>query len=480
FDSLSRSIASNYRTIRIDTSKTDVAILDGQQRLTSLFLTFYGMFYKKSKYEKRNTSSGLVLNLYIELDENKVEVDEQEYNNKKFDIRFMSSQPSPTQFNINKIISDKFIDKNTRQEAIENEITKVPSTSKDYARNILSKLCSKVFDENLIRYTQLIDMSTDDALEMFVRFNSGGTSLKKSEVTMSIIEVYWSNARKEFGEILVGSYTKFDTDFIIRTALMLYGDVLKSNINKKIVDTLKNNLEEFKLSLNKLEELLNGFNIDIKKFESSWNVLIPIIYYIYINSNYIQNKSSILAYLTRAVFFGFFQNGTTSKLHKIKSYINQNNYEINIDMLDSIKELQVTKLKIEDVLNLDYNSRLTKEVLYYINLEHLNEGLTYQVDHLHPINDFNNKPSNIDADTFLEYRKNRDKLPNLNLYEGNLIKSGKSLIDWYSNFNDTDKQKYIQYAALPDCNYEFQYFGEFYEKRKKILEQKIMALVLPN
>jgi len=33
-------------------------------------------------------------------------------------------------------------------------------------------------------------MKQDDALEMFVRFNSGGKPLRKSEITMSILEAY--------------------------------------------------------------------------------------------------------------------------------------------------------------------------------------------------------------------------------------------------------------------------------------------------
>ncbi len=73
-------------------------------------------------------------------------------------------------------------------------------------------------------------MNQDDALEMFVRFNSGGKSLKKSEITMAILEAYWPSAKTEFGKVLVDSYKDFGSDFIVRSSLMLYGDVVKSNI----------------------------------------------------------------------------------------------------------------------------------------------------------------------------------------------------------------------------------------------------------
>ena len=92
-------------------------------------------------------------------------------------------------------------------------------------------------------------MKQDDALEMFVRFNSGGKALRKSEITMSILEAYWPSAKTEFGKLLVDSYVGFGTDFIIRSALMIYGDVVKSNISKSIAEELKNNWSEFKKTL---------------------------------------------------------------------------------------------------------------------------------------------------------------------------------------------------------------------------------------
>ena len=205
-------------------------------------------------------------------------------------------------------------------------------------------------------------MSQDDALEMFVRFNSGGRALRKSEITMSILEAYWPSAKTEFGKLLVGAYERFGTDFIIRTALMLYGDVVKSNITKKVAEDLKNNWSDFKVTLNRLETLLKDLRIDMNRFSGSWNVLLPIIYFIYWNNDYTQNKESILAYLTRAIFFTYFQSGTTSKLQQMKNYINNNNYEITVDMLDLIGELRVTEGRIEDVLSAEKGSRVAGEV----------------------------------------------------------------------------------------------------------------------
>lgn len=254
FDNRKQADSVNYELTDINVAVTDTAILDGQQRLTSLFLSLFGDSYIRQKYARKSTVGGTVTKLLIELNKNKLDVDEEEYNSKKYDIRFSEKvdRLSPTQFELRNILQEKFQDESTRAKAIEDAIANVPADSKEYARNILNKLYQKIFVEKLIRYTEIYDMNQDDALEMFVRFNSGGKALKKAEITMSILEAYWPSAKTEFGKILVDSYDGFGSDFIIRSALMLYGDVVKSNISRKIAGELKNNWTAFRKALKNL------------------------------------------------------------------------------------------------------------------------------------------------------------------------------------------------------------------------------------
>ncbi|MGI6570414.1 MAG: DUF262 domain-containing protein [Caldicoprobacterales bacterium] len=299
FDNRKQADTVNYELSNINVNQTDTAVLDGQQRLTSLFLSLFGNAFIRQKYARRKNKGGIVTKLLIELNKNKITVDEEEYNSKKYDIKFSEKvgKISPTQFEIKNILDPKFQDDRTRDKAIEEAIANVPADSKDYARNILNKLYNKVFVEKLIRYTEIHDMKQDDALEMFVRFNSGGKALRKSEITMSILEAYWPSAKTEFGKLLVDSYEGFGTDFIIRSALMIYGDVVKSNISKSIAEELKNNWSEFKKALKNLESILKEIKIGVSRFASSWNVLLPIIYFIYYNPEYRNNLDGIRAYL---------------------------------------------------------------------------------------------------------------------------------------------------------------------------------------
>lgn len=208
FDNRKQADSVNYELTDINVNITDTAVLDGQQRLTSLYLSLFGDAYIRQKYARKVTVGGTVTKLLIELNKNKLDVDEQEYNSQKFDIKFSEKvgRLSPTQFEVRNILQDKFRDGATRDKAIEEAIANVPTDSKEYAKSILTKLYQKIFEEKLIRYTEIHNMNQDDALEMFVRFNSGGKALRKSEITMSILEAYWPSAKTEFGKLLVDSY----------------------------------------------------------------------------------------------------------------------------------------------------------------------------------------------------------------------------------------------------------------------------------
>lgn len=483
FDSRKQADSVNYELTGINVNMTDTAVLDGQQRLTSLYLSLLGDAYIRQKHARKKNNGGLVTKLLIELNKSKLDVDEEEYNSKKYDIKFSEKvgRLSPTQFEIKNILDAKFQDETTRDNAIEDAIAKVPADSKDYARGILQKLYHKIFVEKLVRYTEIHDMNQDDALEMFVRFNSGGKALKKSEITMSILEAYWPSAKTEFGKLLVDSYAGFGSDFIIRSALMLYGDVVKSNISKQIAEELKNNWSDFKKALKNLETVLKDMKIEVSRFSSSWNVLLPILYFIYYNPEYKNNTEGIRAYLMRAILFTYFQSGTTGKLQQMKSNINSYDYEITTDMLDQITDLRVTDGKIEDILNAEKGSRVAGDALYYLSRDWTNKNFKYEQDHLHPFDRFDgSKPVSVSMEDWRRWRGNRNRLPNLQLLEGrsNGSKNDMRLVDYYNDMNDEQKAEFRKQAIIPDgVSLELEQFDDFYEKRKAVLMDRIRALL---
>ena len=484
FDSRKSAESINYEPkTSIDVKTTDIAILDGQQRLTSLFLCLLGQSSVRPKNARKKTGPRDSAKLFIELNQHKIDVDEEDYNSKKFDIKFSHKvgKASPTQFELKDILDERFQSDTSRDSAIEEVISRVPEDSKNYARDILQTLYAQIFKNKLIRYTEMVEMKQEDALEMFVRFNNGGKPLKKSEITMSILEAYWPSARQEFGKILVDAYDGYGTDFIIRSALMLYGDVVKSNINKSVAEDLKNSWGLFKKALLDLDSLLVDLNIETSRFSGSWNVLLPILYYIYQNDEYRQNTDAIRAYLLRAIFFTYFQSGTTGKLQQMKSAINSYGYEITVELLEQISDLKVTDGKIEDVLNSEKGSRVAGEVLYYLSLDWLNKNLKYEQDHLHPESRFNvARPSAVAVDDWKQWYSSRNKLPNLSLLVGrnNASKNDMQLLDYYNDMTLEQQEAFHSETLIPNnIPLDIENYGILYETRKEILSAKIRQLL---
>lgn len=258
---------------------------------------------------------------------------------------------------------------------------------------------------------------------------------------------------------------------------MLYGDVVKSNIIKQIAEELKNNWNEFKKAFKTLEIVLKGMKIEVSRFSSSWNVLLPIVYFIYYNPDYNNNLEGIRAYLVRAVLFTYFQSGTTGKLQQMKSNINSNDQEITVDMLEQMNDLRVTDGKIEDILNAEKGSRVAGEALYYLSLDWRNKNFKYEQDHLHPFDRFDgSKPISVSMEDWRRWRGNRNRLSNLQLLEGrsNGSKKDMRLADYYNDMNDEQKAEFCKQAMIPkDVSLEIEDFEKFYEARKAILtEQK--------
>lgn len=483
FNSRKQASDVNYSLTSINVNQTDIAILDGQQRLTSLFLSLYGSSSIRPNYARRQTGVTISASLIIELDKNKLETEKEEYAGKKYGIKFTDkvANISNTQFEIKNIMDEKFQNESTRENAFEETVINVPADSKEYAKNILRKLYYKIFVEKIIRYVEIVDMSQDDALEMFIRFNSGGKPLRKTEIVMSILEAYWPSAKAEFNKILCGPYEGFDTDFIIRLAIILYGDVNKSIINKQCADDLKNNWIYFKTALNDMRDLFDKMNIDLDRFAHSNNILIPIVYYIYNNPDYEEDMEAIKVYLVRALFFSIFR-GSSAKV--IMSFINQirnNNMKLTIELLNSISKFRVTDGKVEDLLNLEKGNSIVSDVFYYLGLKWINRNFKYEQDHLHPESRFNeSRPFTLSPEEWQKWRSMRNRLPNLQLLEGrsNGSKSNMRLIDYCNDMNDEQKEVFYRHAMIPrDVSLEFENFQEFYEARKQILKEKLLELL---
>ncbi|OWV14142.1 FISUMP domain-containing protein [Fibrobacter sp. UWB5] len=495
-----------------ENEKLDSAVLDGQQRLTSLYITLFGQVNlikgRKTKF------AGEPVDLCIQLDKGAVkEQNADDDVQTKFDIGFYEEcYQSPTLFNIKRIISTKFYSQETRNDEIDKVLKSVPEASREYARKILAKLCEKIYDKKIIQYQQITG-TENDALDMFVRFNNGGTKLTKSEIGEAIIGAFWKKPHESLCQVFdykkrkgklhqekFKEYKDFPLDFFIRLSVILYEKDVNANIHRDLVYQMHINWEKIKSALLKTQEFVYSIRrLHIEDFRNRWNILIPIVYLVYnhilpekngddfaYSSDYLLCKDAVEAYISRAILFKYYSNATTNKLAKLKNEMNKSRYNgyprLTMQILDSNPDLRVTEEKIENILNLQKGDTVCERALQLISSERLdneiafNPEVTFDVDHLHARVRFSGMaPDNIHYDTWEKWKRLCNTMPNLSMLNSteNKVKSDLSLKEYVSRQGESYKIDHL----IPDTDLDLTNFGEFFEKRKVILKKELEKIL---
>ena len=231
--------------ISLSGSNGIMAVLDGQQRLTSIYIGLKGSYSYRLTYRRWNDDSAfpkrkLYLNIvesatkgnnifqFSFLTETEVVNDNKHFWFRVGEILNMSELGDVTEFLMENIAYNDLYSKEQGK----------------YANKTLSQLFKVIHTQPSISYYKIKSDELDKVLNIFIRVNSGGTVLSYSDLLLSIATAQWDNldAREEITEFVdvinsIGSGFNVDKDFILKTALVLT-DLSKiafkvDNFNKK-------------------------------------------------------------------------------------------------------------------------------------------------------------------------------------------------------------------------------------------------------
>ncbi len=281
-------------------------VLDGQQRLQSLYLALYGKYNGKNLYFDllsgldNDNSSDEKYHFYFLSDEdaanwnNKYLDSYKEHNQDEFgedelmyvvSVKELFTKTSTEKIQLRKQISKSFSLSETSEERLETNISRFDeSLSKD--ENILK---SSIVDEN-IASTSPSRKSESDVLEIFVRINRQGTPLSRSDLIFSMLKLNWkdsSSAIPEFVDsINKGNSFNFDIDFLIRCLFSVSDlgakydlDLLRKQKNLKLI---KNNFSKCCDSIKALVDFIqNECWCSSSKIIGGHNTLVPFVYYLF-------------------------------------------------------------------------------------------------------------------------------------------------------------------------------------------------------
>ncbi len=486
------------------------AVIDGQQRLTSLYIGLNGSYREKrlNKWWKDNEDSLPTKRLYLELSSPIMSgID----NAKEFNFRFLTDKQKKEDletntghywFRVGDILKFKDLS-DVNQYLIDNGLF-----TNRFSMSALANLFNKVSTEELINYYTVEEQDQDKVLDVFIRTNSGGTPLSFSDLLMSIASANWTqfDARDEMRKTKDEIYSFGNPNFIVSQdfilkAILVLSDVdlrfkiqnfCKSNITmfeKKWSDIKKSLVSTFQL----LEEL--GFNDSLLRAK---NAAIPVAYYIYkkgiadeiVKSTYSKDdKTKIAKWLAMALLKGMFGGTSDNVLKTLREIIGKNyvdgfpiekiinEFKGNVDKNYSFDDVMVGSFLEEQ-----YGSPTCGLVLMLLYptvvLEH---GKAVNEDHMHPKTMFidehkldslglseNDKP-------FYEDEKNFNSVLNLQLLEHleNISKGDTPLADWAKNKKKTSGDLFVN----EDTDLGLLHFKEFIEARRSILSKKLMSIL---
>lgn len=452
-------------------SKYFKLILDGQQRLTSLYALFKGKppeFYEGEK---------LFFNLYFN-----VETEEFTYYMEKMMKGNMEWIPV-TEFLQNKDVG-KFISQ------IESPDAKL------YYTNNIGKLV-KLNDIRNYTYhlTEISELNIEEVVTIFNLVNSSGTPLSKADLALAHICSYWPEARdifKEFHQKFKAINFDFGLDFltVCISAVAVDSVLFEKSFYSASEEIIKNAWEKVVKSLEYIVNVLKtDGNIDSNSDIKTPFVLTPIVYYLSknnLNFSLEKEKKLFLYWMYNALMWGRYSGRTYQTLQSdIVNLKNNNKVE---SLIDSIRKQRGGNLEVtSDDLTLEgVNSRFfpiahivarSLNAIDWFNgvkLSYENIGPDYKI-HIHHIfpQAVLYKSGYISTDT-LDKRK-VNEIANLAFITRvtNLKISSSKPLDY---LRDID-QKYphaLEKQFMPSKDYwQLNRYEDFLQERRKIISKSI-------
>ena len=479
------------------------AVLDGQQRLTALYIGLKGSYaYKRKNYAwKDNEHSIPTRKLYLCLSENTIDNDENE-DGRVYDFQFLTKnelqKSDKIWFEVGQILA-----LNGTFE-LSQYLKQAEWDSNEYISTTLSRLFDVIHVKTLINYYLEQEQDYDKALNIFIRINSGGEKLSYSDLIMSTIISGWASksvsARDEFNnlidEVWDSTEIEIDKDLIIRSYLLIFSDDIKfrvTNFSLANAQEFKEKWSGIRAAIVETLELVKDFGY-VERTLTSKNALLPIIHYLYISGR-TQNFTTKVAYkedrelirrwfhtvLLRRIFGG--QADTVLKMIRdvVKAEITQGTdsfpaTQIAQKLSKTRKSITMDDESIENLLYTTYENRYAFSILalLYPHLDYKNND--FNKDHIHPKSFFNRKKlEKLGIDLTQEngnyYLENWcfNGIVNLQMLDSNENKSkgDKTFKEW-ANLSKVDFNKQI----LPQIM-ELEKFTKFVDERWEMIKKKL-------
>lgn len=482
------------------TSAPFVAILDGQQRMTSLYIGLMGSYAEKLKHKKKeNKNAYPVKKLYLNLMYNPEATDELGLT---YDFKFL--EPAEVQkinasgnehwFKVGEILNSEYEDAN----GILDYVSKNNLTSFPLARKILSTLQKKIWDVPSISFYLEKSDKLDKVVNIFIRVNGGGLVLSYSDLLLSFATAQLHGVQDFRGDIynFVDNINDicpskggsdnfaFDKDFILKAILVLCDLNVKfraDNFKRDNMLKIHDRWYDVTKAIEQAVSLISSYGFNKTNMVST-NAVIPIAYYILkkgVNpKNYTKNERNIIRWwFIVASIGGLFRSSTDNILTSLRGIIKDDNTSFPAPkMLLNKNDLSLDSL-INDILDTEYKDKsitMAMSILY----PKVNWANNYHIDHIFPQSKFKKKffaeKNTTDIDFYMD---NLNSFANLQLLPAsqNQSKNDEFFDEWLKKMSLADREAYMKEHYIPtDIDLSFGNFKEFIQKREELIRQRLI------
>lgn len=460
-------------------------VLDGQQRLQSLFIGLRGSYERKELYF--NVLSGDLA--------------------APDDIRYRFKFLDKTKASFPWVLFKDLVFSNDPPHRLADLFAtqqQIDRTGDAYQRLIDNLwLVNKVFvQEERLAYQELDSVDNpelytdDDVVEIFIRANDGGTRLGKSDLLFSLLTSSWEDADEQIEALLEDLNRhgyRFTRDFVLKTCLSLLGKGARYDVSKFRDGSTKEAIIErwdaIQEAIKDVADFLYGKTfIRSHRAMPSYLGLIPIIFFRYRYPKKWGDAKNIDTYVLRTLLAGAFSGTPDNLIDKCTRHIAETG-EFDYRELFGIiradgRSLDMTR---EMVLDLSYGS---KEIHLLFNLWYKDfnyhpayEDSLPQVDHIFP-QSLLKKVKLPNPETgkmnILRYKKGtRNQIANcmlLTAQENGAGGKGKTAPkDWFEN----KSEEYLEMHLIPRDRglWELERFEDFLEARKVLILEKFSYML---
>lgn len=360
-------------------------VLDGQQRLQSLFIGLMG------SYEGRE--------FYIDILSGDLVVPD----DIRYKFRFLKMPNEPRWIKFKDIVFSEERDNRLTRQLIDRFNEQLSDEQQDRIEDNVCQISKMFKQDEIIVYQELdsIDSpelySEDDIVEIFIRANSGGTRLGKSDLLFSLLSSSWEESDAQM-EILLEELNRtgyeFTRDFVLKTCLTLLKTGAAYNVAKL------RNQDNRNAVIEKWEEISQAI-LDVKDFVygktfiksgkaiPSYLMLLPLIYVRYHYFSKWRQATNVDEYILRTLLASAFSGSPDGLIdaciNKIDNLQNWDTKEIFGVIRTHNRSLEITS---ESLLSNGYDSKLIHLLfnLWYRDFDYTPsyENNKPQIDHIFP------------------------------------------------------------------------------------------------